>query len=189
MSKKANKISLIYSWPVIILITVLFWPVGLFLIIKRISMDKKAALASGKIIKGLGIASCCLGALGFLVSVSDGFDSSDVIAIIFFVGAGYITILQTTKVWSKQLFPQTSKGQFEGIWILFFVLFPMIGGSLVGEAVVKQTGETFINELSGKTEYIPNGNIYLYGIIFVILSAIPFLMTLKEFKKRTAVEK
>ena len=108
---------------------------------------------------------------------------------IFFVGAGYITILQTTKVWSKQLFPQTSKGQFEGIWILFFVLFPMIGGSLAGEAVVKQTGETFINELSGKTEYIPNGNIYLYGIIFVVLSAIPFLMTLKEFRKRTAAEK
>ena len=30
------------------------------------------------------------------------------------------------------------------------------------------------------------GNIYLYGIIFVVLSAVPFLMTLKEFKKRTA---
>ena len=69
---------------------------------------------------------------------------------------------------------------------MFFVLFPMIGGSLVGEAVVKQTGETFINELSGKAEYIPNGNIYLYGIIFVVLSAVPFLMTIKEFKKRTA---
>lgn len=108
---------------------------------------------------------------------------------IFFVGAGYITILQTTKVWSKQLFPKTSKGQFEGIWILFFVLFPMIGGSLVGEAVVKQTGETFINELSGKAEYIPNGNIYLYGIIFVVLSAIPFLLTLKEFKKRVEENK
>lgn len=108
---------------------------------------------------------------------------------IFFVGAGYITILQTTKVWSKQLFPKTSKGQFEGIWILFFVLFPMIGGSLVGEAVVKQTGETFINELSGKAEYIPNGNIYLYGIIFVVLSVIPFLLTRKEFKKRLEEEK
>lgn len=108
---------------------------------------------------------------------------------IFFVGAGYITILQTTKVWSKQLFPKTSKGQFEGIWILFFVLFPMIGGSLVGETVVKQTGETFINELSGKAEYIPNGNIYLYGIIFVVLSAIPFLLTLKEFKKRVEENK
>ena len=108
---------------------------------------------------------------------------------IFFVGAGYITILQTTKVWSKQLFPATSKGQFEGIWILFFVLFPMIGGSLAGEAVVRQTGETFINELSGKTEYIPNGNIYLYGIIFIVLSAVPFMLTVKEFRKRISESK
>ncbi|MGN0448356.1 MAG: MFS transporter [Acutalibacteraceae bacterium] len=104
---------------------------------------------------------------------------------IFFVGAGYITILQTTKVWSKQLFPKTSKGQFEGIWILFFVLFPMIGGSVFGEAVVKTAGETFVNELSGKLEYIPNGNIYLVGAIFIALSVIPFMLTRKYFKERT----
>ena len=64
------------------------------------------------------------------------------------------------------------------------MLFPLIGGFLAGEAVVRQTGETFINELSGKTEYIPNGNIYLYGIIFIVLSAIPFMLTVKEFRKR-----
>lgn len=107
---------------------------------------------------------------------------------IFCVGAGYITILQVTKVWTKQLYPKDSKGQFEGIWILFFVLIPMIGGSLLGEVVVKSYGETFLNTVSGQTEYIPNGNIFLYGAIPVLLSAIPLMMTVKHFKKRVAEE-
>ena len=33
-------VKLIYSWPMIILVLFLFWPVGIFLLIKRISIDK-----------------------------------------------------------------------------------------------------------------------------------------------------
>ena len=83
-----NNISKLYSWPVIILALIFFWPLGLFLIIKRTSVDKKAAMASEKLIKGLGIASCCMAALGFLVCLSDGFDGTDVGMIIFFAAAG-----------------------------------------------------------------------------------------------------
>lgn len=108
---------------------------------------------------------------------------------IFLVGVGYVGILQTTKVWAKQLYPKDSKGQFEGIWILFFVLIPMIGGSLIGEAVVKTGGEVFLNEVSGQTEYIPNGNIFFVGALIVLLSAIPFAVTMKHFKARIKAEK
>lgn len=107
---------------------------------------------------------------------------------IFLVGVGYVAILQTTKVWTKQLYPKDSKGQFEGIWILFFVLIPMIGGSLIGEAVVKTGGEQFLNTVSGQTEYIPNGNIFFVGAAIVILSAVPFIMTAKHFKNRLKAE-
>ena len=103
---------------------------------------------------------------------------------IFFVGVGYVTILQTTKVWTKQLYPQDSKGQFEGIWILFFVLIPMIGGSFIGEAVVKTNGESILNEVSGQMEYIPNGNIFLVGAILSALCIIPVLITRKYNKAR-----
>lgn len=103
---------------------------------------------------------------------------------IFIVGVGYVAILQTTKVWTKQLYPENSKGQFEGIWILFFVLIPMIGGSLIGERVVKTSGETFLNEVSGLTEYIPNGNVFLVGAIVVLFSVIPFILTVKYHNKR-----
>ncbi len=107
---------------------------------------------------------------------------------IFIVGIGYIWILQTTKVWTKQLYPRDAKGQFEGIWILFFVLIPMVGGSLIGQAVVKTSGETFVNEASGVTEYIPNGNVFLVGAIVVALTVIPTLLTVKLHKERIAKE-
>ncbi len=107
---------------------------------------------------------------------------------IFLVGVGYVAILQTTKVWTKQLYPSDSKGQFEGIWILFFVLIPMVGGSVLGEAVVKTSGEVFKNLESGQMEYIPNGNIFFVGSIIVALSAIPFIMTVKHFKNRLSAD-
>ena len=93
-----NKVSGIYSWPVIILALIFFWPLGLFLIIKRTSVDKKAAMASGKLIKGLGIASCCMAALGFLVCLSDGFDGTDVGMIVFFAAAGAALLYLANKI-------------------------------------------------------------------------------------------
>jgi MFS family permease len=103
---------------------------------------------------------------------------------IFVVGVGYVGILQTTKVWTKQLYPADAKGQFEGIWILFFVLIPMIGGSLIGQAVVKTSGETFVNAESGLTEYVPNGNVFLVGAAVILLSLIPFLLAARYHKRR-----
>ena len=103
---------------------------------------------------------------------------------VFVVGVGYVGILQTTKVWTKQLYPADAKGQFEGIWILFFVLIPMIGGSLIGQAVVKTGGETFINAESGLTEYVPNGNVFIVGAAVILLSLIPFLLAAKHHRQR-----
>ncbi len=84
-----GKVSFLYSWPVIILALCFFWPVGVFLIIKRVSTDRKTAMGAGKIIGILGIASYCIAALGLLVCISDGFASEDVVAILFFGAAGF----------------------------------------------------------------------------------------------------
>ena len=102
---------------------------------------------------------------------------------------GYIAFLQTMRVWAKQLYPADSRGQYEGIWVIFFVLIPMIGGSLLGQWVVQTSGATFINAESGQTEYIPNGNIFLVGACFVILAVIPLLLAKKEFEKRVKIKK
>ena len=98
MSNKNNNLGCLYSWPVIIIALICFWPVGLFLIIKRASVDKKTAMASGKLIKALGIASCCMAALGFLVCLSDGFDGTDVGMIIFFAAAGAALLYLANKI-------------------------------------------------------------------------------------------
>lgn len=108
---------------------------------------------------------------------------------IFVVGVGYVGILQTTKVWTKQLYPKDAKGQFEGIWILFFVLIPMIGGSLIGQKVVSSSNASFMDEVSGQWQYIPNGNIFIVGAAVILLSAIPFALTARLHKARIAAPK
>ncbi len=99
---------------------------------------------------------------------------------IFLVGLGYIAFMQVTKVWAKRLYPADSRGQFEGVWIVFFVLLPMIGGSILGENAVKRSGETFIDAVSGQTQYIPNSSIFLYGAVCILLSLIPLYFAAKE---------
>lgn len=145
----------------------------------------------------LSIAAIAINIVGLLVLAPitpDMIDNTKIFNLrlwlgIFLVGVGYVTILQTTKVWTKQLYPENSKGQFEGIWILFFVLIPMIGGSFIGEAVVKTSGVVVLNELSGQNEYIPNGNIFLVGAIVLLFSVIPVLMTRKHIKNRLSENK
>ena len=133
-------------------------------------------------------ASILVNALGLLILLPIRPDSVDVTKIInvqlllgiFVLGCGYIAFLQTTKIWAKRLYPEDSRGQFEGIWVLFFVLIPMIGGSLIGQAVVQTSGETFTNLESGRLEYIPNGSIFLVGAIVILLTLIPAFLAAKH---------
>lgn len=85
-----GKISGLYSWPVIILALCIFWPVGIFLIIKRVSVDKKTAMGAGKLIGGIGIASYCIAGIGLIACISDGFGSDDIMMILFFGIAGFV---------------------------------------------------------------------------------------------------
>lgn len=85
-----GKVNFWYSWPVIILSLCIFWPIGVFLIIKRVSTDRKTAMGAGKLIGGLGIASYCIAALGLLVCITDSFAGEDVVMILFFGAAGFV---------------------------------------------------------------------------------------------------
>lgn len=85
-----EKVSFWYSWPIIILALCFFWPVGVFLIIKRVSTDRKTAMGAGKLIGGLGIALYCIAAIGLVVCIGDGFSSgTDMVITIFFGAAGF----------------------------------------------------------------------------------------------------
>ena len=85
-----GKLNGIYSWPAIFIALCIFWPVGVYLIIKRVSLDKQTAMGAGKIIGGIGTASYAIAILGFIVCAGSGFESSDVTAMMFFGIAGYV---------------------------------------------------------------------------------------------------
>ncbi len=106
---------------------------------------------------------------------------------IFLVGVSYIIMLQTTKTWTKNLHPQETKGQFEGIWAISFALIPAIIGSYVGEWIVKTGGETLFNTVTQRYEYIPNGKVFLVGAIISTFSFIPIIIAKKYANKRISV--
>lgn len=87
--KENGKISIVFWWPVIIIVLCVFWPVGILLIIGRVSVDKKAALSVGKLVGIAGGVSYVMAILGLVVCLSDGFTSDDVIMILFFAIAGF----------------------------------------------------------------------------------------------------
>lgn len=92
-----NDLSFLYSWPVIVIALIIFWPVGIYLIVKRVSSDKKSTMNSAKTIKYLGIGSYCIAALGVLAVIGD-FTFSNLLVVIVFGIAGYALSKLSAKV-------------------------------------------------------------------------------------------
>lgn len=107
---------------------------------------------------------------------------------VFLVGVSYIIMLQSTKTWTKTLYPKEAKGQFEGLWALAFVLIPNLFGSNIGELVIKKTSDALLSPDVQRYEYIPNGKVFLIGTIISAFSIIPLVMA-DVILKRKALER
>ncbi len=94
-----NNISALYSWPVIILALCFFWPIGLFLIIKRVSLDKTAVVksSSGKGMKIAAIILIVLGCFGIMGSF-DPFDFGSIVIFLFFIAGGVVLLNKAKKI-------------------------------------------------------------------------------------------
>lgn len=108
---------------------------------------------------------------------------------IFLVGISFIIMLQATKTWTKNLYPEDARGQYEGFWAIAFSLIPTIFGSNIGELVIKHNGESILNEATQRYEYIPDGKIFLVGGIISALSIIPIIITKISLNKKSLKEK
>lgn len=86
---KDGKIRTWYSWPVIIIMLCIFWPVGLFLLIKRLSLTKKASLVSARIAGILGAISYAIAALGVIACLLNEMTAQDAECIFFFAVVGF----------------------------------------------------------------------------------------------------
>ncbi|MBO4358227.1 MAG: MFS transporter [Erysipelotrichaceae bacterium] len=101
---------------------------------------------------------------------------------LFFFGCGYIMFMQVTSVWMKQLFPEESKGQFEGFRIIFFVLIPWIVSPFIANPIIKNNGE--ILDSNGLTAYLPTHVLFLVSTLLILLTFIPLLLAAKQRKER-----
>ncbi len=149
--------------------------------IKLIRLDKSSTIILGAII----INSIGLLIIGLFVSPEnvnpDTIWNPALLAGVLFVGIGYILFLQTVTVWSKRLYPEDARGQFEGIRIIFYVLIPMIVAPLISNPIIKRSGE-FIDEYGFKA-YLPTNSLFLAGIVIVLLTLIPLIAATNEHIK------
>lgn len=105
------------------------------------------------------------------------------IVLIFLTGAGYILFMQAITIWIKQLYPENSRGQFEGIRILSFVLIPMLIGTVIGNIIVKNGAGSIQNEF-GFTENIPTEAIFQWAAVLLVPVFIPLFFAARLYNKR-----
>lgn len=152
--------------------------------IKLIRADKSSLIISLAII----VNSIGLLIIGLLVS-PDSVDPSTIwnpvlLAGVLFVGIGYILFLQTITVWSKRLYPEDARGQFEGIRIVFYVLIPMVAAPLISNPIIKRSGE-YIDEYGFKA-YLPTNTLFIAGFVIVLVTLLPLLAATKEHQKKAS---
>ena len=112
-----------------------------------------------------------------------------ILGCVFLVGVGYVLITQTCMIWVKGLFPEESKGQFEGVRVLFFTLVPMLIGTLIGNFIIKHTAQgTPQYDSNGFLIEVPQENLFLWAAIIVLLTFIPLIFGSKVYNKRVKEE-
>ena len=96
----------------------------------------------------------------------------------FFFGCGYIMFMQVLSVWMKQLFPEESKGQFEGFRIVFFVLIPWVVSPFIANPIIKSNGK--ILDTNGLEAYLPTHVLMLISCALICLSFVPLFFAARQ---------
>lgn len=85
--------------------------------------------------------------------------------------------------WSKDLFPDESRGLFAGYYVLFMVAFTMIPGPLIGGWLGSRFGLPIV--LDGQAGFVPTPLIFQVAAAFTLLAVFPLLL----IKRKPAIEK
>lgn len=178
----ADKMGIIQAVPLVLAMVVTL-PVSKF-----IDKNKFVGVSVGAIISGI------IGILFVFLVKPENVDTTKIFDIrlflgIFFIGVSYVVMLQCTKVWSKKLYPSDSKGQYEGLWAISFLLLPMFFGSNISQMIIKTGDSTILNDLTGQIEYIPDNRIFYVGVIISTLSIVPLILTRYVSKKNIENDK
>lgn len=106
---------------------------------------------------------------------------------VFLVGTGYVLITQSCMIWVRCLFPEESRGQLEGIRVISFTLIPMFVGTLIGNAIIKNTPQDqILLDVYGNPIDVPQENLFLIAGFLVLITLVPLYFAAKEHNKRIA---
>lgn len=83
-----NEIKQTPSWKAVIILLIVFWPVGLYLLYKKLSGDKVAFFKNSKALKIVGIVFVVFAAMYILMTITGDMKTSDGLSAFVFFGAG-----------------------------------------------------------------------------------------------------
>lgn len=123
----------------------------------------------------LAIALSFAGLFG--LSFSRGASLPVVILATLCAGSGYVLVLQSLTAWLKNLYPESQRGQFEGVRLIFFVCIPMVLGPAIGTPLVTRLGTPMLIE--GKEQMLPTGLIFRVAALVMLLAFVPLAAAAK----------
>jgi MFS family permease len=118
----------------------------------------------------------------FVVSYAGGSALALVILGTLCAGIGYVLVLQTLTAWLKNLYPETQRGQFEGIRLIFFVCIPMVLGPAIGTPLVTGFGTSMV--IGGNAQMVPSGLLFRVSAFVMLLSIAPLVLATKAKAER-----
>ena len=86
---------------------------------------------------------------------------------------GYMLVTAALSASIRDFTPKDSVGEFQGIRMIFAVMLPMIIGPSIGAAVIKNSGNTYID--LGQVKNVPTPAIFLASAAALLLIVIPII--------------
>jgi MFS family permease len=81
-------------------------------------------------------------------------------------------------IWCKNLYPESQRGQLEGVRLVFYVLVPMISGPVIAEPIVENLG-IYIEQMeqNGAIQpgYTPSWHLFIIAAAVALLTLIPII--------------
>ncbi len=87
--------------------------------------------------------------------------------------SGYMLVTAVLSGTIRDYTPEGKAGLFQGIRMIFQVLLPMLIGPFIGAAIIKNSGETYV-EL-GVTKQVPTPNVFLAAAAVLLFVIIPII--------------
>ncbi len=148
-----------------------------------------AAIPAGKLTnKGYGLElSMIAPIISFAGLIAFSFSKEIFFIIIFalFIYVGYIVLLISTGAWIKNLMPEDSRGQFEGVRMIFNVAIPMVIGPSIGSFLISNYG--LVSMVDGETGFIPTPIVFQAAAVMGLVTLIPLIIIYKNKKKRALI--